>query len=245
MYGSNGQYSKNEGGVQERFKYPVSPISLFTENCFVKSIVRGGDTFKNGCWFNGSHIPTTVPMYRHSVGGYYESDSDSHMYFMPRYKEGYLKHYYTKSFEEWMKKAGRGWPDGTDKLRAKNYFILRDWADFPLDQMRRGLFVDEKNYFSTGYTDLLEKFDIIKITNSNKRIYAVLMAAFNLMYSTQNHTFCIGDEHIDDTMYNILFEYAIRTGNRLVWTPTDEDVWRAYLKYNDGRNGTYYIIDFM
>ena len=30
------------------------------------------------------------------------------------YKEGYIKHYYTKSFEEWTNKSKRGWPDGTE-----------------------------------------------------------------------------------------------------------------------------------
>lgn len=245
MYGSEGEISKKEGGVQERFKLPISPIALFTENCFIKSIVKGGDFFKNGCWFNGSHIPTTEPMYWHSVGGYFQSDSSSHMYFGPRYKEGYLKHYYTKSFEEWCKKSGRGWPDGTDKLKAKNYFILRDWANYPLDQMRRGLFSDESCYNSQGYVDLLQNFDIIKINNSNKRVYALIMGAFNLMYNTTGHTFCFGEEHIDDTLFNMFFEYAIRTGNRAVWTPNDEAIWRTYDKYSDMRNPTYYIIDFM
>lgn len=244
MYGSNGERSKKEGGVQERFKLPVSPITMFTENCFVKSIVRGGDFFKSGCWFNGSHIPTTEPMFWHNVGGYYQSNNNSHMYFTPRYKEGYLKHYYTKSFEEWVNKAGRGWPDGTDVLKMKNYFVLKDWADLPLDQMRRGLFSDEKNYCSQGYVDMLNNFDVIKILNSNERVYALILGAFNLMYNTTGHTFCVGDPHIDDNLYNILFEYAIRTGNRLVWTPTDEDIWRTYEKYSDRRSLTYYIIDF-
>lgn len=246
MFGADGQYAKKPGGVQERFKLPISPVGLFTENCFVKSIVKGGDYFKGGCWFNGSHIPTTTPMFIHSVGGYFDSDSNSHMYYVPRYKEGYLKHYYTKSFEEWMKKAGRGWPDGTDKLKSKNYFVCQNWADFPLDQMRRGLFSDETNYSSPGYMDMLNKFDLIKVTNSNKRIYAVIMGAFNLMYNSTGHTYCFDDPHIDDTMFNLLFEYALRTGNRAVWVGNDvDDVWRAYEKYSDKRNPTYYIIDFM
>ena len=33
VYGSNGERFKREGLVQERFKYPVSPISLYTEYC--------------------------------------------------------------------------------------------------------------------------------------------------------------------------------------------------------------------
>ena len=48
-----------------------------------------------------------------------------------------------------------------------------------------------------------------------------------------------------DTLFNMFFEYAIRTGNRAVWTPNDEAIWRTYDKYSDMRNPTYYIIDFM
>ena len=244
-YGSGGQYHMKEGGVQERFKYPISPISLFTENCFIKSIVKGGDTFKNGCWFNGSHIPTTEPMYWHNVGGYVQNNTTSHMYFVPKYKEGYIKHYYTKSFEEWMNKASRGWPDGTDTLKAKNYFVCRDWANLPLEQMGMGLFSDESCYKSEGYINLLNNFDIIQITNSNQRVYAIVKGAFGLMHNSTGHTFCFSDPHIDDTLFNLFLEYGIRTGNRVVWTPTADDVWRVYEKYSDKRNPTYYIIDFM
>ena len=245
MYGSDGQHTKTPGRIQDRFKYPISPISLFTENCFIKSIVRGGDTFKNGCWFNGSHIPMTEPMFQHNVGGYFHTNSTSHMYLSPRYKEGYLKHYYTKTFEEWAKKAGRGWPDGTDTLKMKNYFICQNWANFPIEQMRMGLFSDSSIYDSDGYTNLLNNYDIIHIVNSNQRVYALLMGAYNLMSRTTNHTFLFNNEHIDDTVFNMLFEYAIRTVNRAVWMNEDEDAWRAYEKYSDKRSETYYIIDFM
>ena len=66
-----------------------------------------------------------------------------------------------------------------------------------------------------------------------------MIGALNLMYSTTGHTFCFGEEHIDDTFYNLLFEYAIRTGNRVVWTPTDDDIWRTFEKYSDKRSDTY------
>lgn len=247
VYGSNGENIKKEGGVQERFPYPVSPISIFTENCFVKSIVKGGNTFSNGCWFNGSHIPMTTPMYEHNVGGYFKSSDDSHNYFPPRYKEGYIKHYYTKSFEEWINKASRGWPDGTANLYAQKYFICQDWANLPIKQMTDGLFLsgDGIESFRENYKNTFEEYDVIHVTNSNRHIYALLMGAFRLMYCTTNHTFCFSDEHIDDTTFNILLEYGIKTGNNVIWAPTHNDVWRTYLKYNTGKNFTYFILNFM
>ena len=246
MFGSNGRLFKEEGSVQERFKYPVSPAALFFENSFVKSIVKGGDTFKNGCWFNGSHIPMTTPMYTHSVGGYFSTDNDSHNYFPPRYKEGYIKHYYTKSFDEWMCKASRGWPDGTDNLIAKKFFTCEDWADLPLKQMGEGLFMgDDADKIGETYANMFNEFDVIQIINTSGRIYPLMQGAFRLMANTTDHTFCFSDAYIGDTLFNLFLEFGIKTGNRVVWAPEYEDVWRAYLKYDKGRNSTYYIINFM
>lgn len=246
VFGGNGEYTKREGGVQERFKYPVSPISLFTENVFVKSIVRGGDIFKNGCWFNGSHIPIVDNMFNHKIGGYFQTNSQSHNYFPPRYKEGYIKHYYTKSFDEWMQKAGRGWPDGTTNLIAKKFFTCEDWANLPLKQMGEGLFMgDDADKIKENYQNMYDEFDVIHIVNSSDRIYPLMQGAFRLMVNTSGHTFCFSNEFIDDTLFNLLLEFGLRTGNNVVWTPTYDDVWRAYLKYNTGRNSTYFIIDFM
>lgn len=246
VFGSNGKFIKEDGGVQERFKNPVSPISLFAENVFVKSIVRGGDTFKNGCWFNGSHIPIVDNMYEHLIGGYFRTNLDSHNYFPPRYKEGYIKHYYTKSFNEWMNKAGRGWPDGTENLVAKKFFTCDDWANLPIKKMGEGLFMgDDSDKIPETYAGMYNKFDVIHVVNSSGRVYPLIQGAFRLMSNTTDHTFCFSNDYIDDTLFNLLLEFGIKTGNRVVWAPTHDDVWRAYLKYNKGKNYTYFIIDFM
>lgn len=245
MFNSNGEGSQRPGDVQERFPLPTSPIGLFTENVFLKSIVRGGDTFKNGCWFNGSHVPMVEGMYRRSVGGYYDVYSDTHQSFPPRYKEGYIKHYYTKSLEEWIGKSNRGWPDGTANLRTSNFFLLDNWSNFNIEKMVLGLFSDmtlkdlkEENY------DSLNEWDVFHITNSNKHIYALMLGLFKMMYKLKGKTFILTDEHIDDTLFNLFLEMGFKTGNKVVWAYNHNDIWNCYLKYNKGTAGTYYIIDF-
>lgn len=241
VYGSNGKRFKEDGAIQERFKYPVSPISLFTENCFIKSIVRGGGIFANGCWFNGSHIPMTTPMYRHNIGGYHWKENDSHQVFPPRYKEGYIKHYYTKSFEEWCNKSRRGWPDGTENLNMSKFFVCNDWCNFPIKEMSFGLFTDKS---TQDYSELLNDYDVILLGNPNEHIYAFMINVIEMIQQGKGNTFVIKDKHIDDTLYNLLLEIAIRTGNNLVWANDDDDVWRAYLKYNKGKNYTYFVYNF-
>jgi hypothetical protein len=183
----------------------------------------------------------TTPMYKHNIGGYSWSDNDSHQVYPPKYKEGYIKHYYTKSFEEWVQKASRGWPDGTDNLVLSKYFICQDWCKFPIGKMSNGLFTDKSN---VDYSQLMEEYDVILIGNPNQHIYAFLINAIQMIQQGKGHTFVIQDEHIDDTTFNLLLEIAIRTGNRLVWANNFDDVWRAYLRYNKGKNYTYFIYNF-
>ena len=245
VYGSNGEILQKEEPIQERFKNPVTPISLFTDNFFVKSIVRGRGIFHRGCWFNGSHMPLTTPMIEHNIGGYFHTNSDMHCYFPPRYKEGYLKHYYTKSFNEWVKKSGRGWPDGTDELVLSRFFICEDWFEFPKEKMRRGLFLDHKNDEKVleYYREMLSVSDVINIDNSSKNIYGLVIGMYNLMSICEDYTFILSDEHIDDTIFNLLLEFGIRTGNRVVWAQTYEEKMNVVKKYSK-ISDTYYNIRF-
>lgn len=246
MYGSGGVIHKEIGTLKERFPYPVSPISVFTENCFVKSIVKGGDFFKNQwCKFNGSHIPMTEPMYVHNVGGYFHTNSVRHCYMSPRYKEGYIRHYYTKSFDEWCKKRDRGWPDGTDKLGLSNYFVCEDWTNFPYDRMAEGLFTENESYseIKDKFSDIFNNYKVIKITNIEENIYGFLLGMYRLLRVTKGTTFVIYGDHIDDTVYNMVFECGLKTGNRVLFGRTDEDMWRAYFMYRGENNDTYYILD--
>jgi hypothetical protein len=64
------------------------------------------------------------------------------------------------------------------------------------------------------------------------------------MLQSEGHTFIVKDEHIDDTAYNFLLEFALKTNNKLVWANNNDELWLAYLKYNKGKNFTYYVLNF-
>ena len=246
VFGSNGLLHKKEGGVQQRFPLPTMPIVMFKENMFIKSIVRGGENnkFKN-CWFNGSHLPMAGDDVIYNIGGYHLTKSKSHEHMPLRYKCGYLKHYYTKSFDEWIQKASRGWPDGTPSLSTSNYFICNRESNVPIENYVNGFFIHsfDGEFIQMGYLDLLNQYDVINVINSNQHIYPWLIHLCAMMKACKSHTFVVTDEHIDDTLFNICLEMAYKTGNRLVYARNYEEVWNTYLKYNDGRNGTYYILD--
>ncbi len=244
-YGSNGKYHKTEGTIQERFPEPVRPITMFKENVFIKSILRGGfDRFQN-CWFNGSHIPMCSNPVKYNIGGLHVVEYQSHTHFPLRYKCGYLKHYYTKSFDEWIKKASRGWPDGTPTLSASNYFLCENNSHYPIDNYINAFFINSQDMHNIydRWKDIFDNYNVIQITNSTKQVYALIVQVMAAMKAVKGHTFVFTDEHIDDTMFAILLEYGMETGNHVVFARNHDEVWRAYLRYNNGVGETYFILD--
>lgn len=237
LYNSCGILRKEEGLVQTRFKMPVFPLSMTKENMFIKSIVKGNqpEKFKN-CKFNGSHVPYTERGLTYNIGGTRFEQTIHHTNYPIRYKYGYLKHYYTKSFEEWQRKSQRGWPDGTINLNLDYYFVLNS-VNIPIENYTKSLFCDNT---VNEQNEILKKFDVIEIRMTESP-FAFLRGVSIMMSQTTNHTFIITN-NIDDTLYTTCLENAIKTGNRLIYCRNNEEVWQAFLKYNDGRNYTYFII---
>ena len=246
VFGPNGQIKKEKGTVQERFKMPQSPLLYFKENAFVKSLVRGDKEKYKGCFFNGSHIPTPAEgkSFNVTVAGYYTAYVAGHAYFHPRYKNGYIKHYYTKSFEEWVdNKANRGWPDGTDNLILSKYLTFNDGNLVPFNFMDKSLFKVDNYSAYKQFENELKGFDVILIRSEGEFIYPLFTEMMDIFQKLTNHTFLFTDKAIDDTMFNILLEYAYATGNRAIFCKNQQEIWSAYEKYGKLAY-TYFVITF-
>ena len=246
LFGPNGNVYRQKGGVQERFPCPVSPVLYMKENVFIKSIVKGGEGRFSGCWFNGSHIPASNNAeIKYSIGGYNEPyDSKTiHAHFPPSYKLGYIKHYYTKSFEEWKEKASRGWPDNTKTLDISRFSLFNESYGVPAENFLTGLFADTHK---TGreWEEILNAYSVIKIINDGNFVYPMMMSVISLMSFTKNHTFIFTEKHVDDTMFAIFLEYAYKTGNRVCFARNDWEVWRTFENFHNLGESTYYIIGY-
>ena len=243
VYGTNDIKHKAPGRIQDRFKEPVRPVVMFKENVFIKSILRGGPKRFENCWFNGSHIPTCSNPVRYNIGGSKIVDYGVHTHSPMRYKCGYLKHYYTKSFDEWIKKASRGWPDGTPTLTGSNFMLCDNNSNYPIDNLIDAFFIspDSDGNFGERMFAMLKDYDVIEVKNSSKQVYALTTQLISMMKATTDHTFVLTDDHIDDTLFAIFLEYAIITGNRIVFARNAHEVWMAFLRYS--QKETYYILD--
>lgn len=249
-FGSNGEKHYNNKPIQERFKLPVSPILYFKENCFIKSIVKGGDYWK-GCWFNGSHLPYFEEQKEknvYNVGGYETKNGYLHCFYPMRYKLGYLKHYYTKSFDEWLVKSNRGWPDGTANLKTSTFFAFEHIEPFDFDKFKYAAFGDNSDYYdnitkhSEFFKEITEKYSVIHFINESQLIYSLIVTLTSVMKVTKNHTYIISDEHIDDTLFGILLECAYHTNNKLVFCRNEEEILMTFNKYKKENEETYYIV---
>ena len=243
VYGTNGIKHKRPGRIQDRFKEPVRPVNMFKENVFIKSILRGGKGRFKDCWFNGSHIPTCSNPVRYNIGGNHVVDYGVHTHSPLRYKCGYLKHYYTKSFDEWIKKASRGWPDGTPTLTGSNFMICDNRSNYPIENMIDAFFInsDDNYMFSDKMYPVTEQYDVIEVKNSSKQVYALTTQLIGMMRSRSGITYVLSDDHIDDMLFATFLEYAIVTGNRVVFARNAHEVWMAFMRYS--QKETYYILD--
>lgn len=242
VFGGCGNYFKENKPLKERFVEPVYPASTFKENFYVKPIVRAGKSFVA---FNNTHSPIPKYISSYNVGGYFHADFQSHVYSPPRYKYAFIRHYYTKSFEEWItNKVRRGWPDEMpDLLKAENYFILENNVQQDIDKCIKGLFVDN-NAMDRNKEDLEEKIGkhrVVVLKSTTKNTYSLVLEAFFIMRNFKNKIIVFYGDFIDDSLYSAFLEYGVKTGNDVAYVFNTNEIGNVLSKYNCGN--TFYWLD--
>lgn len=242
VFGGGENYLRRDGLLRDRFNEPVNPAPLFKENFYVKPIVRSGKQFAG---FRTTHSPTPKYVPSYSLGGYVHADFQSHVYAPPRYKYAYIRHYYTKSLEEWLQnKVKRGWPDQMpDLLKAENYFILWNKENFPIDKYVKGLFIDNYALDKSRKTleDILNRYNFVLLKSTEKNIYAVVLEVFYILKNFTGKRLVVQGDFIDDSIYASMLEYAVLTGNELSYVFNDSEIGNIIAKYGDGN--TFYWLN--
>ena len=184
-----------------------------------------------------------------NVGGYCHVSNTSHVFYPPRYKYAFVRHYYTKSFDEWMSnKVQRGWPDEMfDVLKPANIFIVDKNPDFQIDKYTFGFFVDN-NSFSSEHVhkeldDVMSKYEMIHLFSSTKNAYSIVLHLFSMMREYKDHIFVLTDEFIDDALYGQMLSYAMISGNRLAFAFNDDDKFKILGSKTKWNNAQYYYMD--
>ena len=117
-YGDNNLIKYEDNLLTERFTMPISYDTCvaynFPENNHIKSIIRGG--LRKVEFKNNSHTPFGVTKCCNNRGIPCKSDSPFEKY---NFDEAYIRHFSTKTIEEYCNKLKRGFPDqifNTEKL---------------------------------------------------------------------------------------------------------------------------------
>lgn len=237
-YGFDNIAFKKEGRIQDRFVNPLYPIMYQKENMFVKSIIKGGHAHQENSYFISAHTIKNDYGLKYSIGGYYDVDyaSETHL---PRYKKGYIKHYYTKSLEEWYTKVNRGWADGTSKLLplATAYYMHN--IDIPIDSYGVGPFI--RNVAKLDYTGY-DAYSFIKISNNSHNVYSLIYHVMAMLSQMKGQTLCFDIDEIDERLFDLFLEFAIKTGNKCITITKDTDLWALHTRISNNKE-TYYMID--
>ena len=114
IYSDNDLIYYEDKPVQERF---TTPILNDTANKHIKSTVRGH--LKNNYWNQMRNPHSSKNNYVSCIPTGDKTSSKSPFHSPPNYEVAYIKHYLTKSLEEFLEKAKRGRPDMKVKINKK------------------------------------------------------------------------------------------------------------------------------
>lgn len=245
MFDSNGEMTYKDLPLQERFKQPYYPLTNM-ENSFVKGIMCGGHFRYADIENCGGHLFRCKNKNKitYNFGGYYpiQLDNDNLQSMLPlRYKEGYIKHYYTKSFEEWSKKAQRGWPDKDGGLWMGRFFKLYNQEKYQRERYRETLFIDKTTF--EKLSDDIESNDNTEFfifENVSDYVYAFAVRVMRVMYNRQNRVFILYGKEVTDDVFNLLLECAFVTENKLAIAKSEEEIQEIFKKYKTKDEITYW-----
>ena len=230
-YGFDGHYKKGNEPLQERFVNPIGDINTMSGNMFIKCVVKGSQK----ATFNGQmHFPNINNKY--NLGGLEIVDNVGMHVFPPKFKKVYLKHYYSKSLEEYIKKINRGYADGSwSKITFDKIPILKEKHNSLSEEDITFLFWGELTKISD-----IDNYDVIFFDNNSKDYYNTLKAIYSTIKYQTNKTLILPID-IDDAIYNHILNKVIGTSNKLVSCENNiNKLWWTYQKYNK-QSDTYYI----
>lgn len=232
--------------LKERFTKPVSPILYFKDNVFVKSIVRGGD-----CWKNANYFGTHIPFYMnnkekniYNIGGVKTEDNITHQIFPFQYKHGYVKHYYSKSHEEFLEKKKRGYSDLTNEDGLQEAFnLFYPNRTFDTEQFIYTIFENDCKDNKSKFDHDKELFNCqtILLDYKEAEYYTIITDISILCDLCEDKTFILYNEKCDVTAYTTLLEIGFHTNNKIILVNNEKEKNIALNKYAGEQK--YYILN--
>ena len=163
VYSDNDNILFEDKPLKERFTEPVMPLNWsktlnIPENNLIKSIIRGG--IKDIKWISTPHTPYSTAKCCNASGKMFRTSSYLNAF---DFTSAHLKHYTTKTIEEWLDiKTKRGFPDGNKNL-FKRVNIIDEFFRTNKVTKEKIHFLENRGFNVDYLYDICEKTDDIII----------------------------------------------------------------------------------
>ena len=248
-YGDGGQLRSNGDGVLTRITDIIdldNKVSYdFPENFHIKSIIRGG--LNNVFWANTPHTPVGVEPCCNSFG----ISCDGKSPFLPYdFRKAGLRHFSTKTAEEYAKKIERGFPDGnpiTKESMVKLFFKRNEVTKEKIDIFK------EVNGVDVSYL-LPHKFEGEK--RKDVQIYSLCYdkKEFNFIDNevitplqvgaANGKNVCELKDNTGDNISGGNYFYIENTGTYWIWKNVNDAKYKGQMQYRRPLSGVTSQMDF-
>ena len=242
LFGDGGQIKSDGRGLLQRIVQPLSinqtTLYSFPDNFHCKSIIRGGLTEVK--WDSTSHTPTNSIKCCNSYG----LPCDGNSPFTPYdYRNAGLRHFTTKTAEEYAEKVKKGFPDANPTTKEKMVKIFFDRNEVTAEKVA---IFKEKNGIDMSYL-LPSKFEgekrkdvqIFTLCYEKKGFQFLNDAVITpLQVGAINGTnVCELKDNVGDNISSGNYFYIENTGTYWIWKNVKDATYKGQMQYRRPLSG--------
>lgn len=251
VYGDNDILFYNKEQLVKRFKTPISLDKCiaysFPENYHIKSIIKGG--INNFIWEGTPHTPVLELKCCNADGLIVSSRSPLVVY---SFKNAFLKHYGTKTIEEYCDKMKRGFPDQLwdgskiKKLLECNFFKTNDITKEKIEVVKNKLDID-MSYLIKDKIEKDKKIQIFTLCFQQKDFDFIDDAVVTPLQVGADINICNVCELKDNSGDNISIKnyfYIENTGTYWIWKNIKDAKYKGQMQYRRPLKGVNENMNF-
>lgn len=242
LFGDGGQIKSDGRGLLQRIQQPLdinqTTLYSFPDNFHCKSIIRGG--LAEVKWDGTSHTPTNGIKCCNSYG----LPCDGNSPFTPYdYRNAGLRHFTTKTAEEYAEKVKKGFPDANPTTKEKMVKIFFDRNEITAEKVA---IFKEKNGIDMSYL-LPSKFEGEK--RKDVQIFTLCYEKKDFQFlndevitplqvgATNGTNVCELKDNVGDNISSGNYFYIENTGTYWIWKNVKDAKYKGQMQYRRPLSG--------
>lgn len=253
IYGDNDIVRNDGSGVLERFKSPIPEDNAIAynipENWHIKAIVRTGKPMK---WEYSVHCPNVDDGKRVcDPSGNEAQIYGTAMNFRNAFNDAYIRHYSTKTIEEYCVKMKRGFPDGkwdeSDKVKIEvllrtRFFRTNNITREKIDIIKEILGID-MSYLLNKNKDT-QIFNLCYEAKSFVPLEDSVVTPLQVGAAGNINRLCDKTDRVGDNISGANYFYVENTGTYWIWKNVKDAKYKGQMQYRRPLEGVNESMDF-